>query len=267
MEIRDDGGDLVDRFEGTETEWEAPPDFSFFRARRSSTPTVAAGLNRFSWNGRYQGAAGFEGMILWSARAASGPKAPPGEYEVTVLAGGSARPRPSGSPPIRGSKGVTTADLEAQFELASRIRDRTSQANEAVVQIRDVRAQLDERLEGSSDSGLLADGGALIGELTEVEEALYQTKNRSNQDPLNFPIRLNNRLASLRRSVETGGREADRRRSCGLCGALRRARWPSGAAAHRPRRAPRRSQREPRGASRWIRTAGGNTTPGIRRLW
>jgi hypothetical protein len=101
-------------------------------------------------------------------------------------------------------KGVTTADLVEQFGLASRIRDRTSEANEAVIQIRDVRVQLEERLEGSSDQGVIADGGRLLEEMTEVEEAIYQTKNRSNQDPLNFPIRLNNRLASLRRSVETG---------------------------------------------------------------
>ena len=43
-----------------------------------------------------------------------------------------------------------------------------------------------------------------IAKITQVEEALYQTKNQSPQDPLNFPIRLNNRLSSLRRSVETG---------------------------------------------------------------
>lgn len=37
-----------------------------------------------------------------------------------------------------------------------------------------------------------------------IEEDLYQVRNQSNQDPLNFLIKLNNRLASLRRSVETG---------------------------------------------------------------
>jgi hypothetical protein len=40
--------------------------------------------------------------------------------------------------------------------------------------------------------------------MSEVEQALYQVKNRSGQDPLNFPIRLNNRLAALGRSIETG---------------------------------------------------------------
>ena len=204
VEFHDSSGTLVDRFEGTEPDFEAEPDFSFFRSRRSSLPTTGKGLNRFSWNGRYSGAVEFDGMILWSARATSGPKAPPGEYQVSVTAAGITETTNLALVADPRLEGVTTADLMEQFELASQIRDRTSEANEAVIQIRDVRIQLEERLEGSSDQGVIADGGRLIEEMTEVEEAIYQTKNRSNQDPLNFPIRLNNRLASLRRSVENG---------------------------------------------------------------
>ena len=204
VEILDSDGTVVDRFEGTEPSWKAEPDFSFFRTRRSSSPTTAKGLNRFRWNGRYRGAVEFDGMILWSARATSGPKAPPGRYRVRVEAGGVTEATDLDLIADPRLEGVTDAELEEQFEFARRIRDRTSAANEAVIQIRDVRAQLEERLEGSSDRGLIANGGRLVEEMTEVEEALYQTRNRSNQDPLNFPIRLNNRLASLRRSVETG---------------------------------------------------------------
>ena len=204
VEILDADGTVVDRFEGTEPSWKAQPDFSFFRTRRSSSPTTAKGLNRFRWNGRYRGAVEFDGMILWSARATSGPKAPPGRYRVRVEAGGVTEATDLDLIADPRLEGVTDAELEEQFEFARRIRDRTSAANEAVIQIRDVRAQLEERLEGSSDRGLIANGGRLVEEMTEVEEALYQTRNRSNQDPLNFPIRLNNRLASLRRSVETG---------------------------------------------------------------
>ena len=204
VEITDDDGEVVDRFEGTEPGWEAEPDFSWFRARQSSTPTTAKGLNRFVWNGRYRGAREFDGMILWSARATNGPKAPPGTYRVRVEAAGVSETTDLTLIADPRLVGVTTAHLDEQFDLASRIRDRTTQANEAVIQIRDVREQLEERIEGSNDRGLIAAGGRLVAEMTEVEEALYQTKNRSNQDPLNFPIRLNNRLASLRRSVETG---------------------------------------------------------------
>jgi hypothetical protein len=38
---------------------------------------------------------------------------------------------------------------------------------------------------------------SIIASLTEIEETLYQTKSRSGQDPLNYPIRLNNKLAHL----------------------------------------------------------------------
>ncbi len=100
-------------------------------------------------------------------------------------------------------KGVTHADLEEQFQLASKIRDKTSAANDAVIEIRSVRDQLEERLEASANPPLQTAGRDLIDKLSEIEHELYQVKNQPRQDPLNFPIRLN-RLASLRRSVENG---------------------------------------------------------------
>ncbi len=84
------------------------------------------------------------------------------------------------------------------------MRDKLSQTNEAVIRIRDVRKQLDEltaRLKASGDtpkSKLVLDRAkALSDELTGIEEALYQTKNKASEDPLNFPIRLNNKLAAV----------------------------------------------------------------------
>jgi hypothetical protein len=44
----------------------------------------------------------------------------------------------------------------------------------------------------------------LQGQLTQIEETLYQTKLQSAQDPLNFPIRLNNRLSGLVGVVASG---------------------------------------------------------------
>jgi hypothetical protein len=40
--------------------------------------------------------------------------------------------------------------------------------------------------------------------LAQIEENLYQVRNQSSHDPLNFPIKLNNKLASLMRVVESG---------------------------------------------------------------
>jgi hypothetical protein len=176
----------------------------WYRTRTTGPPTTAEGLNRWEWNLRYTGATMFEGIIIWSGRPQNGPKAPPGTYEVRITANGiikSAKFNVNMDPRL---KGVTDADLQEQFRLAQQIKDKTSAANEAVIQIRHIRTQIDDRLEKTNDRRIRRMAGDLMANLTKIEEALYQTKNESGQDPLNFPIRLNNRLASLRRSVETG---------------------------------------------------------------
>ena len=101
-------------------------------------------------------------------------------------------------------KGLTEKDLREQFDLATKIRDKTSEANEAVVLIREFKKQARDRAGKANDQTIAAAVEALSNKLSEVDEEIYQVRNRSNQDPLNFPIKLNNRLAALRRSVETG---------------------------------------------------------------
>ncbi len=202
VEILDAQGNVVDRFEGTEpVAEEAPPSRG---GPRSTVPTTAAGLNRFEWNQRYQGATEFDGMIIFSGRPQSGPKAPPGGYQARVTANGLSEVAELEIIMDPRLKGVTQADLEEQFQLASKIRDKTSAANDAVIEIRSVRDQLEERLEASANPELQTAGRDLIDKISEIEQELYQVKNQTRQDPLNFPIRLNNRLASLRRSVENG---------------------------------------------------------------
>jgi hypothetical protein len=84
------------------------------------------------------------------------------------------------------------------------IRDKVSEANNAVILIRQIKQQVKERLDKSKDAQLADAGGRLTANLSAVEEAIYQVKNQSNQDPLNFPIKTNNRIASLLRAVNTG---------------------------------------------------------------
>ena len=166
-------------------------------------PSTKTGLNRFTWDLRYPGHSTFPGMILWSARA-NGPLAVPGTYQVRLAAHGQTLTRRFQVKKHPLYTDVTEADLQAQFDLAIQVRDRTSEANDAVVKIRAIRTQVDDRLGKTKDQQVASTGQALKQKLSTVEEELYQVRNRSNQDPLNFPIKLNNRLASLRRSVETG---------------------------------------------------------------
>ena len=146
----------------------------------------------------------FEGIIIWSGRPQNGPKAPPGTYEARVTVNGVTKSTKFNIKMDPRLEGVSERDLKEQYKLASQIRDKTSSANEAVIQIRHIREQINDRLKKTKDQQIGKMSTDLIANLTKIEEALYQTKNESGQDPLNFPIRLNNRLASLRRSIENG---------------------------------------------------------------
>ena len=204
VEILDSTGNLVDTFVGKKPEYKPDPNAPWWYGRSSTTPTTAAGLNRFTWNGRYSGATTFKGMIVWSARPQNGPKAPPGEYQVRLTVNGVSQTQSFILKMDPRLKGISEKDLQEQFELARKIRNKTSEANQAVSQIRAIRTQIKQVLEESSFEDLKAVAQAILPKIATIEEALYQVKNRSGQDPLNFPIRLNNRLASLRRSIENG---------------------------------------------------------------
>ena len=94
-------------------------------------------------------------------------------------------------------KTVTDADLLEQFKLARQINDKVSAANEAVLRIRNVKEQVSDRLTKTKDSAITTAAEPLVARLTAVEGEIYQYRNRSSQDPLNYPIRLNNKLAAL----------------------------------------------------------------------
>jgi len=79
-----------------------------------------------------------------------------------------------------------------------------AEANSAVIAIRRAKAQLEERMEASNDGRLRRTGEAFVNAASEVEANIYQVRNRSGQDPLNFPIKVNNRLANLLSMVERG---------------------------------------------------------------
>ena len=162
-----------------------------------------AGMNRFVWNLRYPDAHGFPGMIMWSGSIA-GPRAAPGTYQARIAVG-----EQSFSESFALMKDprapASEADLVEQFEFLIRIRDRVSEANDAVAQIRDIKSQIDaavKRVEGELYADEVSGKADEIKKaLSEVENEIYQTKNRSRQDPLNFPIKLNNKIAGLSGTV------------------------------------------------------------------
>jgi hypothetical protein len=100
---------------------------------------------------------------------------------------------------------VTDADMAAQFAFSKRVRDKANEANLAVIAIRRVREQLANRLtKAPGDAALKSTGTELKTNASAVEENVYQVRNQSGQDPLNFPIKVNNRLATLLSMTERG---------------------------------------------------------------
>ena len=164
---------------------------------------MAQGMQSVPWHLRYPPATSFPGMILWGG-GVQGPAAAPGAYQVRMTVNGVTQTQPFlvKRHPLHIDE--TDADLQEQFDLAIRIRDKTSEANQAVIDIRRVKADVADRLTKSPDPKLKAAADALVSGLSEVEGEIYQVKNQAGQDPLNFPIKVNNRLASLGSMVNSG---------------------------------------------------------------
>ncbi|MFD2100410.1 WD40/YVTN/BNR-like repeat-containing protein [Flagellimonas iocasae] len=205
FEILDANDNLIDAFGGSQPKYEEKSSSSWYGGNDTTKPTTAKGLNNFSWNLRYPGPTTFDGIIIWGAKADRGPIAPLGTYKIRMKVGEEVvATTPFDITMDPNLKGVTAADLQAQFELASKITEKATIANEAVIKIREIRKQLDSLGKGISSRQFKKLSEDFTGTLTEIEEDLYQTKNQSGQDPLNFPIKLNNRLNALQRSIETG---------------------------------------------------------------
>jgi hypothetical protein len=162
---------------------------------------MAAGVNRFSWDLNSTPVVSFPGMILWGATQ-NGPMVLPGSYSARLTVDGRAHTQPFAivRHPLRP---VSDADLQYQWDLASRIRDKVNEANVAVINIRRIKSDITARSKNAPKE--VQDAGAkLAQELSAIEADVYQVRNQSGQDPLNFPIKTNNRLASLLRVAVTG---------------------------------------------------------------
>ncbi len=159
---------------------------------------VKPGSNQFNWNMMYADAEKVKGMILWWA-SLSGPKALPGEYTVELTKNDINKsqvftilkdPRTE----------ATDADMKAQFDFILSVRDKMTEIHKALKNVAKMKAQitqLKKSVDKDTHKELLDFANKISKEVTVIENNLYQTKSKSNQDPLNFPIKLNNKLGHL----------------------------------------------------------------------
>ena len=195
LEFRNNSNDLI-------TAYSTHPEKKLKEGKLEIEP----GMNSFNWNMRYPGADTFDGMVLWWS-SMDGPKAVPGEYKVALVT--NEQEKVQEFKILKDPRSTATEkDLKEQFDFLQSLVEKISKTHNAIEDLRTTKSQITEvldqiaKVEGAEEVKEL--GEEIKKDLTEVEERLYQTKNRSSQDPLNFPIRLNNKLAHLNSLMAVG---------------------------------------------------------------
>ena len=172
--------------------------FSTKTEKKEDKLNIEEGLNHFNWNLRYPKADKFDGLLMWWGTL-QGPKAPPGNYTVRLICNDDSTeatfqilqdPRMEGS----------VADRVAQFNFLLDIRNKLDETHDAIRNMRNIKKQiaaLNSRLNKSDFEQVVNEGKRLDSLMNDIEKVLYQTKLKSNQDMLNYPIMLNNKLAHV----------------------------------------------------------------------
>jgi hypothetical protein len=163
-----------------------------------------SGVNTFVWNYRYPNATNIPGLILWGGSLA-GPRIVPGNYQVKMMVDGKEVSTQSFALKADPRISTTPEDFAKQYDLMSKINGKLSETHNAILEIRDVKKQLEDltaRMRAPDQKDLIDKARDISKNLTAVEEELNQTKIKSGQDALNFPIKLNNKLAALNSSVD-----------------------------------------------------------------
>ena len=166
---------------------------------------VKKGANSFVWNMKYDGSKKLVGMILWWVNL-DGPKAVPGEYQVMLKVEDSTKTNTFETtktfnilPDPRAESSIS--DMQKQFDFVSDVNETVDKAHKSIKNIRAINKQLKafqtQYKENKAVKELLEKAKILENQLSDIEKALYQTKNRSPQDPLNFPIKLTNKIGHL----------------------------------------------------------------------
>ena len=178
----------------------------FSNKSKSDNLKVKKGGNSHVWNMKYQGAERLDNMVLWGADF-SGAKAVPGSYKVKLAVNDSEIIQDFEIIKDPTSEG-TIEDITAQFEFVNEINGIVDKAHKAIKDIRKIKTQLNKFQSDFSDNelakDLISDSKSIIETIDKVENELYQTKNQSNQDPLNYGIRLTNNLGNLNSSFRSG---------------------------------------------------------------
>ncbi|MEM7084754.1 MAG: glycosyl hydrolase [Bacteroidota bacterium] len=172
---------------------------SFSTKSKEDKLSVKKGANMFTWDTRGKGAERLKGMILWWA-STNAPKAVPGQYKVVLQVEDVVQTQLFTISPDKNAE-TDIAGMQRQFDFVTDINETVDRAHKSIKKIRKINKQLGAFQKQYKDNAqvkeLIEKAKNLSEQFSDIEKALYQTKNRSGQDPLNFPIKLTNKLAHL----------------------------------------------------------------------
>ena len=161
------------------------------------------GGNRLIWDMRYPGFKSFEGMVLYSSPNV-GPKATPGKYNIKMTYNDMVFQEEFEivkDPRVK----ISQADYQDQLEFLIDVRDEVSKANQQIIDIRSIKNNMSFILDKTKENNELQEMiNKYLDDISVVENNIHMTKNQSRQDPLNFGIRINNRIAFLLADSQRG---------------------------------------------------------------
>ncbi|QHN05528.1 glycosyl hydrolase [Granulicella sp. WH15] len=196
LRFLDNSGKVINEFSSKAEPVETVPGMDEEESGIPAKPLAPAreGMNRFVWNMRYEDATGFPGLLMWAA-SLRGPLAVPGTYKVELVVDGKAQTEPFEIIKDPRSPG-TPEDMAKQLDLALKVEAKLTEANQSVISIRAAKKQL-QPYTTAGGADVRAKAKSIIEQLSVVENNIYQTKLQANEDALNFPIKLNNKIGSL----------------------------------------------------------------------
>jgi len=168
--------------------------------------TADKGLNRFEWNLRYPSVERFKKLVLWN-NSLSGPRAVPGTYTATLTTGETTATTNIVILPDPRSD-ASADELQRQFEFVWAVNQKLTETHRAITRLRSARSQVESIATRVTDqpeyTALAGQARAIVSQLDDIEQTLYQTRLEARQDPLNYPIRLNDKLAGVMLNASMG---------------------------------------------------------------
>ncbi len=199
LEFLDKEDNLIKKYSSKERARPEPTERRGFRGNGVSRLSVKKGMNRYIWNMRYPDAERVPRAILWGGML-SGPVAVPGTYRVRLTVGEKSMIQAwEWKKDLRLT--TTQDDFQEQFDFLIQIRDEITEVNRAINRLRSVKNQIDVLTKKVKDhekgKEIIQAGKTIKDKLKAVEDVLIQSKSESRQDPLNYPIMLDNKIAAL----------------------------------------------------------------------